>query len=63
MAKYDPDEFFDRKKQTNGDRIRQLTDFQLGVLLSGAYRVKPITSEAIRAANAWEAWLQQEVDK
>ena len=29
MAKYDPDEFFNRKKPTNADRIRSLSDEEL----------------------------------
>ena len=28
MAKYDPDEFFNRKKPTNGDKLRAMTDEQ-----------------------------------
>lgn len=33
MAKYDPDEFFNRKKPTNADRIRAMSDEELAELL------------------------------
>lgn len=41
MAKYDPDEFFDRKKPTNADRIRQMSDEDMAVFFNEDFLCPP----------------------
>ena len=51
MAKYDPDEFFNRRKPTNADRIRAMSDEELAEWLEDhCYQY------------GWLDWLKQEVE-
>ena len=56
-SKYDPDEFFGRKRQTNADCIRAMTDEELAEWIScGGYGDGYGNSEA-----EWLEWLKEEV--
>ena len=74
-SKYDPDEFFNRKKQTNADRIRAMPDEELADFLENGVFAMPwcnATEEEVdpdtRKCKRWDCvkcaldWLQQEVD-
>ena len=60
MAKYDPDEFFNRKKPTNADRIRAMSDEEL------ARKFNAIESSGLfygpGGLKYWLDWLKQEAD-
>jgi hypothetical protein len=62
-VKYDPDEFFDRKRQTNADRIRAMSDEELAEYLTtmqahayyhGMYHGKKSDE------TEWLDWLKEE---
>ena len=66
---YNADEFFNRKKPTNGDKIRAMKDKELAEFLwsigqnPGGWNYingKPIFHTG--DGNGWLDWLQQEVD-
>lgn len=65
MAKYDPDEFFDRKPPTNADRIRAMSDEELAWFYANkialCYGCESSTIED--CAKCVLDWLKQEVDK
>lgn len=56
MAKYNPDEFFNRKPLTNADRIRGMGDEELATYLSCLF-----TAQYHIGANPhfWLDWLQE----
>ena len=60
--RYDPDEFFNRKKPTNADRIRGMGDEELAEWLATAI-AKHYDSEAVVPSVdsvLWIDWLRQE---
>ena len=70
MAKYNPDEFFNRKPLTNADRIRAMSDEELA-----EYLIRDVEAESIRRAGRYLTnieidravvdcldWLRQEAD-
>jgi len=69
MAKYDPDEFFNRKRQTNADRIRAMSAEALAALLvdvsfgcghfSGVYSCK----KNRRCKDCWLDWLKEDASE
>ena len=68
-SKYDPDEFFNRKKQTNADRIRAMTDEELSYWLGtfancpeGYDELGVCVRQDEACSKCWLDWLQQEVD-
>ena len=72
-AKYDPDEFFNRKKPTNADRIRNLSDEELAfILASPSVEIPPwcvnhlkcphMDKDPVPCDECALEWLQQEVD-
>ena len=56
-SKYDPDEFFNRKK-TNADKIRQMDDDEMAAYLSKVQG--DIFRGEMRLTPQWLDWLQQE---
>jgi hypothetical protein len=64
-AKYDPDEFFNRKKPTNADKIRQMSDAELADIITDDW------CEMLNCKSPCDGncdlkvltWLQQEVEK
>ncbi len=59
MAKYDPDEFFHHKRQTNADRIRAMSDEELADKL---WSISHYTQKKQKISE-WLDWLKQEVSE
>jgi hypothetical protein len=62
---YDPDEFFGRKRQTNADRIRKMSDEELAewheIYCPGREDIDlACTKESCR--DCWLDWLKSPVD-
>ena len=63
-SKYDPDEFFNRKKQTNADRIRAMPDEELALWLfknNACVDFPTYKCNGKPCHDCWLDWLQQEV--
>lgn len=68
-VKYDPDEFF-HHKQTNADRIRQMSDEELAERFASACPPKDAMNRCCQyylsgsngCKDCWLDWLQQEVE-
>lgn len=68
MAKYNPDEFFNRKPLTNADRIRAMSDEELAAWLGrdcpkGRFAREDETEHGCKDFSTcmacWLAWLQE----
>lgn len=67
VPKYDPDEFFHHKRQTNADSIRAMSDEELAEWLNGMHYSYCCPNDGAHDCRmtcfvCWLDWLQQEVD-
>lgn len=67
MAKHDPSEFFDRKKPTNADRIRAMSDEELAEWIyqetTNAFNLLLLgNSKPTKSFFTWLDWLRKEVE-